>query len=82
MLRCHVPNPFTGNPGEPDTVEEVPPKIGFVPGVDGSVWLPSESGYASVCMLKLNEALLIHLTSLAWAAHTMNHACSSIQLVY
>ena len=50
VLRCHVPNPFAGNPGEPDTVEEVAPRIAFVPGVNGSVWLPSESGYASCCL--------------------------------
>ena len=50
VLRCHVPNPFAGNPGEPDTVEEVAPRIAFVPGVNGSVYLPRESGYASCCL--------------------------------
>lgn len=46
LLRCHVPNPFAGNPGEPDTIEEVPPRVAFVPGGKGSVYLPRESGYA------------------------------------
>ena len=45
MLRCYVPNPFASDPGEPDTIEETPPRIGFGPGPSGSVWFPKESRY-------------------------------------
>lgn len=57
MLRCYVPNPFAANPGEPDTIEETPPRIGFEPGSNGSVWLPKESRYICVAPSLRKEKL-------------------------
>lgn len=50
LLECHLDNPQSGLPGQPDTFIEEPPRLGFAQVVNQEghpyvIWLPENTRY-------------------------------------